>query len=146
MPHAIPEGETVRGDHKRLAALTLEALPAPDMGAASLIPWDTREQAEGLALAVMRGEAQALGVRRAGALVGQVFFRTSGDTFRLIAAHSMPGMEAGEPWAVVLPMIETHAAALGCRRLVCDTSRPGVLRSLLASGYAVSETILTKTL
>lgn len=146
MPHAIPTGEALRRDADRLTRLTMELCPAPDFDAAAAIPFDRPEYLAHLRAEWEAGRVRAFVFRRAGVAVGQLFFEIVGDAFRIHGGHTLPAAVTSADFCEAMEFLETEARRLGCKSIVTDTSRPGVLRHHAAAGWKVAEVILTKPL
>lgn len=146
MPHAIPAGTFVRRDADRLARLAMEYASAPDFDAARAIPFDKPEYLAHLESEWRAGRINALNFRRAGVVVGQVFFEKAGDIFRIHGGHALPAAVTNADFCEVMEFLEEEARRVGCRAITTDTSRPGILRDHTARGYKVAEVILTKAL
>lgn len=146
MPQKIHPGEAVRRDADSLARIVADFAASPDFGAAAAIPYDHGAHLAHLENEWRAGRIHAANFRRAGVVVGQVFYAVEGDRFRIHGGHSLPSAVTNADFCEVMAFLETEARRLGCKAITTDTSRPGVLRAHLAQGYKVAEVIMTKAL
>lgn len=94
---------------------------------------------DGEAVADMIDGCALLDVVEDGAIVGAVAVRIEGAAATITAAAS-----SGAATYLELAMIERLLSARGVRRVGMFTQRPGLVRRLLAQGYAIAECELVK--
>lgn len=102
---------------------------------------DVKEDRVGL-WAVYSGEPRV----RVGSMALRIDTYLPGETKELVVVAGCGRMFRGDLTQTVMPALESLAAHYGCKTIMTETNRPGLVEKLTGQGWDVAETVLRKKL